>query len=282
MKKYLKLLSKYKKRIIAVLLIIVLAVCIYNIADQSKIDVSFYQVVSEKVSDNVRIVVLADLHLKEFGENNSKLVEKIRNLSPDIIACVGDMNMTDDEDYSVVVTLCEQLVEIAPTYYCLGNNEYEAMLFNDSKIDEDIAATGVHVLNDESEVVTINDTKLNIGGLSQGPEQFERYGHKFFDKYIEEDYFKLLLVHYPDEFLGVLEDYPIDLALCGHAHGGLVRLPFIGGLYSTGEGFLPELTEGYHTISNSNIIISRGLGKSSIWPRLNNPPELVVVDLCWY
>lgn len=282
MKKYIKLLSKYKKRLIAVLVIIVLAVCIYNVADQSKIDVTFYQVVSDKVSDNIRIVVLADLHLKEFGENNSELVEKVGNLNPDIIACVGDMNMTDNEDYSIVITLCEQLVEIAPTYYCLGNNEYEAMLFNGSKIDEDVAATGVHVLDDESEIVTVNDTKLNIGGLSQGPDQFERYGHDFFDKYIEEDYFKLLLVHYPDEFQGVLEDYPIDLALCGHAHGGLVRLPFIGGLYSTGEGIFPELTEGYHTIGNSNIIISRGLGKSSIWPRLNNPPELVVVDLCWY
>lgn len=282
MKKCLSLIKKHRKKIIAVLVIVVLAVCIYNLLDQSDIDVTFYQVTSDKVSDNVRIVVLADLHLKEFGENNSKLVTKISNLKPDIIACVGDMNIEDKDDYSVVTTLCEQLVDIAPVYYSLGNNEYVAMLFNNSNIVPDLRDLGVHVLDDESEVVSIKDTRLNIGGLSQGKDQFERYGHDFFDKYIEEDFFKLLLVHYPEEFQGELEDYPIDLALCGHAHGGQVRLPFIGGLYSTGEGFLPELTEGYHTISNSNIIISRGLGKSSFMPRINNPPELVVVDLCWY
>lgn len=197
-----------------------------NLFNQSKIDVTFYQVHSDKISDNIRIVVLADLHLKEFGKDNVRLVEKIRNLSPDIIACVGDMNMTDDPDYSVVLTLCQQLVDIAPVYYSLGNNEYEAKLFNDSKLSEDVESLGVHVLDDESEVLTIKDTKLNIGGLSQGSEQFERYGHDFFDKYASEDYFKLLLVHYPEVFQGHIEDSEIDLALCGHAHGGQVRLPF--------------------------------------------------------
>ena len=98
-----------------------------------------------------------------------------------------------------MTNLCEKLVNIASVYYALGNNEYEAKLFKDSNITKDLKAVGVHVLDDASEIVDIKDTKLNIGGLSQGPEQFERYGHQFFDKYIEEDYFKLLLVHYPDE-----------------------------------------------------------------------------------
>ena len=263
MKKYFELFSKYKWRIIAVILIIVLAVCAFNLLNQSEIDVTFYQVRSDKVSDNIRIVVLADLHLKEFGKDNIRLVEQIDKLTPDIIACVGDMNNLKNDDYSVVTNLCEKLVNIAPVYYALGNNEYEAKLFKDSNITKDLKAVGVHVLDDASEIVDIKDTKLNIGGLSQGPEQFERYGHQFFDKYIEEDYFKLLLVHYPDEFMGILEDYPIDLALCGHAHGGQVRIPFVGGLYATGQGFFPKLVDGFHQIGNSNVIISRGLGSSA-------------------
>lgn len=282
MKKYLDLFLRYKKRILCVILAIVLCVCVYNLVDQSKIDVSFYQVQSEKVSDNIRIVVIADLHLREFGKDNIKLVEQIERLSPDIIACVGDSNKRKKTNYDPVITLFEQLVDIAPVYYSLGNHEYEAMLFKNSEIDEDLESIGVHVLDDEYEIVQVKNSKINIGGLSQGPPQFERYGKKFFDKYMSEDYFKLLLVHYPHEFQGVIEDYPIDLALCGHAHGGLIRLPGIGGLYAPGQGMLPELTEGYHEIGNSKVIIGRGLGNSNILPRINNRPELCVVDLCWY
>ena len=120
MKKYLKLFWDYKKPIIAVILAVVVLVGGFNLFNQSKIDVTFYEVHSDKISDNIRIVVLADLHLKEFGKDNVRLVEKIRNLSPDIIACVGDMNMTDDPAYSVVLTLCKQLVDIAPVYYSLS------------------------------------------------------------------------------------------------------------------------------------------------------------------
>lgn len=282
MKKYLKLLLSYKKRIICIVLAIVLCICIFNLTDQSTIDVTFYQVQSSKVSNSIRIAVISDLHLKEFGKDNIKLVNQITELHPDIIACVGDSNKRKKNNYDEVITLFKQLVDVAPVYYALGNHEYEVMLFKDSEIDKDLEDIGVHVLDDESEVVQIKDTKLNIGGLSQGPEQFERYGHDFFDKYIEEDYFKLLLCHYPHEFQGVIESYPIDLAICGHAHGGLIRLPLIGGLYAPGQGLFPELTEGYHTIENSNIIISRGLGNSGLVPRVNNRPELAVIDLCWY
>jgi len=282
MRKYLELLLKYKKRIICIILAVVLCVCVFNLVDQSKIDVTFYQVQSSKVSDSIRIVTISDLHLREFGKDNIRLVEQIKSLHPDLIACVGDSNKRKKSNYDEVITLFKQLVDVAPVYYSLGNHEYEAMLFRDSEIDKDLQEIGVHVLNDKSEVVQIKSTKLNIGGLSQGPDQFERYGHDFFDKYIEEDYFKLLLCHYPHEFQGVIEQYPIDLAICGHAHGGLIRLPGIGGVYAPGQGMFPELTEGYHEIENSKVIICRGLGNSNILPRINNRPELAVIDLCWY
>ena len=97
-----------------------------------------------------------------------------------------------------------------------------------------------------------------------------------------DDNFKLLLTHYPEYFLGKLNDYDIDLAITGHAHGGQVRLPFIGGLYAANQGLFPKLCDGYHEDGNSKFIVSRGLGKSGIVPRINNKPEIVIADISWY
>ena len=99
--------------------------------------------------------------------------------------------------------------------------------------------------------------------------------------------YKMLLVHYPEyyaEDTGALIGKDIDMALCGHAHGGQVRLPFLGALYTPDQGFLPTLTAGLHQIGDTSLIISRGLGdgKGTPVPRINNPPELVIVDINWF
>ena len=99
---------------------------------------------------------------------------------------------------------------------------------------------------------------------------------------IGDEEFKLFLCHYPDVFKEAMEDYPVDLALCGHAHGGLIKLPGIGALYSNEQGFFPKLTQGCLQLDGSTVVISRGLGNSSKVPRFNNRPELVVVDVDCY
>lgn len=267
---------------ILVVVLFIMGMVFVVMHQQDELELDFYQVKSEKVSNNIRVVLLSDLHLKEFGKDNIQLVEAVQKLSPDIIAIVGDMNMSGNPDVSVVITLCQQLVRIAPVYYSLGNHEYVDVIFHDSNIIEAINATGAVVLSDDSKKISVGETEILLGGLSQGHDQFERYGHQFFDTYIKDEHFKLLLVHYPELFDGILEKYPIDLALCGHAHGGLVRLPFVGGLYAPNQGFFPQLTEGYHEIENSKVIISRGLGSSHPVPRINNKPEIVIVDINWY
>lgn len=280
--------KKSKKGSITVIALIVLAVLIFvgsaaNYRLNNKLIPTFYQVQSNKVVDNVRIVVISDLHLKEFGESNVRLVDKIQSYHPNIIAIVGDMNMENNPDYSIVINLCARLNAVAPVYYALGNHEIDAMLFNDSQIYYDLKAAGINVFNNEMETVEVGLSKLDIIGLTQNPKEFREYGKKFFDKAMEtDDNFKLVLNHYPENFDGVLEDYPIDLALCGHAHGGQVRLPFIGGLYSADQGLFPKLCDGYHEIGNSKLIITRGLGSSGIMPRINNAPEIAIVDINWY
>ena len=205
-------------------------------------------------------------------------------LSPDIVAIVGDMNLESQPDnYSSVISLCKQLNEIAPVYYCLGNHEIDAMLFKNSNIYKDIKAEGIKIFNNETETVNIGGTAIDIIGLTQNPTEFDEYGKDFFEKAISaDDNFKLLLTHYPEYFLGKLNDYDIDLAITGHAHGGQVRLPFIGGLYAADQGLFPKLCDGYHEDGNSKFIVSRGLGKSGIVPRINNKPEIVIADISWY
>ena len=274
-----------RKFLITLLIILVLAALgtLTVINQNSQLEKTFYQVKSSKLTDNIRIVCISDMHLREFGENNERLVNEIDKLSPDIITLVGDMNTESVPEYDCVITLCKKLNKIAPVYYSLGNHELDAMLFYKSNIYKDVKKAGIKILNNEVEQATIGGTTIDVIGLTQDPQEYAEYGQKFFEKALEEDdNFKLVLNHYPENFMGVLEEYDIDLALAGHAHGGQVRLPWIGGLYSADQGFLPKLCDGYHEIENSKLIITRGLGWSGKIPRINNKPEIAVIDLGWY
>lgn len=252
-------------------------------ADQNTLELSFYHVKSEKVKEGFRIVQLSDLHLKEFGEKNRDLVERVNALSPDIIAVTGDMNMEHNDDYHVVLDLCRQLVEITDVYYVMGNHELVDYAHRKTGIRDDIEKTGVHMLFNRAEMIQVNGNEICIGGLINEPYNYVEYGgKKFMDEYVRSEDFKLLLVHYPEYFMGELEDMPVDLALCGHTHGGIVRLPYIGGVYATEQGFFPPFTEGQHEVNGSVVIVSRGLGESHKIPRINNKPEIVIVDVNWY
>mgnify|MGYP002588411865 CR=1 FL=1 len=105
---------------------------------------SYYQVQSDKLTSNVRVVQLSDLHLHEFGDHNAELIERITALKPDIIAITGDMNDKLVDDYSVVTDLCTELVKIAPVYYVPGNHEWPKIVFHNSPIGTDLEAIGVH------------------------------------------------------------------------------------------------------------------------------------------
>ena len=198
--------------------------------------------------------------------------------APNIIAITGDMNDKLVDDYSVVTDLCTELVKIAPVYYVPGNHEWPKIVFHNSPIGTDLEAIGVHFLADETETLEVNGNTIAIGGVAEAPASYERYASAYFESFEQLDAFKLLLVHYPEYFLedGFFSDVPVDLALCGHTHGGMIRIPGIGGLYTPDQGVLPTLTEGLHQIGDTSLIISRGLGdgKGTPVPRINNPPEL--------
>lgn len=251
---------------------------------QDKIDVTYYQVKSQKLTNNARIVQLGDLHLREFGDGNSELIERVASLEPDIIAITGDMTIDRVKDYTVVTSLVSKLKDIAPVYYSFGNHEFEVYLFEEgSTIAGDIRAAGATLLSNKYEEIDVNSNTIYIGGICAQNYTFnEPTITNFFNEYDKIDGFKLLLSHSPEIFMGNMASHPVDLALAGDAHGGQIRLPFIGGLYAPGQGFLPKYSGGIYQADGSTLVVTRGLGSSSLIPRFNNNPEIVVVDIGRY
>lgn len=274
-------------RILCVLILVTITgILVYNGIINRNFCVTFYQIRSDKVSNNIRIVELADLHNNKFGKKNSKLIDKIASLHPDLIFYAGDMMNHHNSDYSVLFDLSDELSKIAPIYACYGNHEYDQYLFVDKEFRKKLEEHNVTVLSNEKADVVVGRTSFQLIAISDGPEQFDvetNTAKRFLEKLEPTNDCRICLTHYPELFFEKLQNRDIDIAFTGHAHGGLMRLPKIGGIYSNGEGFLPKLTSGVNKMDDgTQVVVSRGLGNSSIWPRINNQPELVVTDICWY
>ena len=282
--KFFATISRYsiEKKIISCIVIIALIalfVMFIGFLDWGRFDISIYEVSSEKIDESVRVVCVSDLHLREFGKNNEKLIEKIKSLKPDIIAVPGDLTISGRKDHTVAVEFLKNLKEVAPVYYSYGNHEYGEILFDKSStLRNDIKNTGVQLVNNSSVTATVNGNKIEIGGFCASEKSFDNAA-KFLKEYEKKDGYKLLLCHHVECFETAMEEYPVDLALTAHAHGGQFRLPVVGPLFAPDQGLFPKLTEGMHELCGSTVIISRGLGNSHFVPRFNNNPEIVVVDI---
>lgn len=245
----------------------------------------FYQIHSRKLTQSCRVVFLTDVHLREYGQDNCDLVQDIRSLAPDLILLGGDLvTYGEGSNYDNMLSLCRQLSEIAPVCGVLGNHEDELYFLNgDQALVEKFTAAGVTILRNQETRYTIRDNVISILGVEGSPKDFYNYGASTFMDSVEPqtDYdLRICLAHIPTYFTEHLENYSFELGLAGHTHGGIVRLPKVGPLYSAEEGFLPDYAGGsYGLANNATLIVSRGLGDSSRVPRINNVPELSVIDI---
>lgn len=251
--------------------------CLYRYLDESQYDIGVTEyTVDAELAAPIKIALVTDLHNHEYGENNIELLNMIRDAKPDIIAVVGDIVYKKSEDTSVMEAFLSDVKNIAPTYCCLGNHEL-SLISKGIDIKGLILKTGVTLLDNETEFIEINGNRIAIGGLTFNPD----YGTpslEYLEKFASVDDYKILLCHYP-EYQWQFMKKDIDLALCGHFHGGLVRIPGLGGLFAPTQGFFPDYTEGVHEINGNHLVVSRGLGSSSFVPRINNPTELVFVNV---
>ncbi|MBR5110732.1 MAG: metallophosphoesterase [Clostridia bacterium] len=287
MKKILKLLLFFFIILVVTVVAIGGAILVYWQYTKTHYEISFFQVTSKKVSRNIRFIVISDIHNREYGENNELLINDIRSLNPDLILFAGDMVIKQQDDYQAVLNLATNLTEIAPCYGILGNHESERIVFsNDKDLPKKFENAGLKMLRNAQDIIHIGMDTIQLIGLSASTTYgFEEYGGRaFMDKTsIDPSAFCVVMAHVPILFDSKLTDYQFDLGVAGHVHGGLAIIPYFGGLYSNEEGFLPTYYAGKYILSNdATLIISRGLGDSQNIPRINNMPELAVIDVNWY
>ena len=279
---------KKRFRILPALLVLILligaSVFFYTSYTKTHYRINFYQETSQKVSDNIRIVVVSDIHNREYGENNETLISDIRDLKPDLILFPGDMVIRDEDDYQPMLDLVSALTGIAPCYGVLGNHESERIYYGDDReLPDKFKNAGLRLLRNAKEDIQIGSDTVQLIGVEGTSYGFEEYGgREFMDKTeIDPSALCILMNHIPILFDKQLSGYDFDLGIAGHVHGGIVVIPFIGGLYTEEEGFFPEFTSGRYILDKQQILIlSGGLGDSKPFPpRINNMPELVVIDI---
>ncbi|MBE6007792.1 MAG: metallophosphoesterase [Lachnospiraceae bacterium] len=225
--------------------------------------------------DGFKIVHISDLHNDEFGDDNQRLLSLIRNTKPDIIALTGDIIDSRRTDTEVAEEFIEDALKIAPVYYSTGN--HESRLKNFPSTEREFIEDGAIVLRNEAKYINKGNHSILIAGIDD-PDFKSTDTASAIKDIGKNDAFTVLLSHRPELF-DIYCKEGIDLTLSGHAHGGQFRLPFIGGIYAPHQGLMPEYTEGLYTNGSSNMIVSRGLGKSLFPIRFNNRPEIVVITL---
>lgn len=259
---------------------------LYMAYTRTHFEITYYRITSSHVSEKLRIVFLSDLHLREYGDGNSELVDTVKSLSPDLIILGGDLVTFPNPDYDNMLSLCRKLSDIAPLYGVLGNHESEIIYGGvDDQLAEKFKRAGVWLLRNEQQTIRIGTNKVELIGLEGALKDFYKYGASDRVESLSEQYdtFRICIDHVPMAFVDYMEDAPFDLGLAGHTHGGLIRLPILGRLYTAEEGLFPDYAGGiYQLDSGAQLIVGCGLGDSSSIPRLYNPPELVLVDVNWY
>lgn len=285
--------NNLKKNTFAILAIALVLTIAATVISNGFIKIAEYNVDLPDFSGNGRIVVISDLHGKEYGKDNARLVLKISEQKPDAIFVVGDMldDSDADNDFAKTTTLLIELSDIAPIYLSLGNQEKEYSGDIIDRFTNAIAENGVTVLDDTFVDCEINGQKLRIGGtmghafpFGRTMEEFENSDEYVFLKAMEKtDSPTIVLAHMPDTFIfNGAHNYwsNIDLVVSGHTHGGVVRLPFLGGLYSPMQGLFPEYDYGLYMLGDKmEMIITSGLSGYKFIPRFLNSPEICVLNL---
>lgn len=265
-----------------IILALIAAVAAFLIKDsRDDLEISRYEVKSQKLPesfDGFKIVQLSDLHGAEFGEDGMELVDKVGSLEPDMIALTGDF-VTDEGDLAAVEKLAARLVKLCPVYFISGNHEFGSGLA--VKVRNILERASVKYLSNEYLTISRGEDGILLGGV-EDPLAYadmlspDELAQKMNDA--APDAFKILLGH-RNYWMTEYPELPVDLIFCGHAHGGLIRIPGVGGLIGTDRRLFPDFDAGEYNNGRYTLIVSRGLGNSVPIPRVFNRPEIVCVEL---
>ena len=285
--------NKFKKATFIILAVVIVITITTTVFSNLCIKISEYTIKLSGFSGSANVVVISDLHGREYGKDNKRLLSKISEQKPDAIFVVGDM--LDDSDvtngFSKTTKLLNDLLDIAPVYFSYGNQEKE---YRHDILDgfvNTITENGIIVLDDSFVDCEIGGQKIRIGGtmghafpFGRTKEEFESSDEYIFLKDMEKtDLPTIVLAHMPDTFIfnGAYNYWSnIDLVVSGHTHGGVVKLPFAGGLYSPMQGLFPEYDYGFYMLGEKmQMVITSGLSGYKFIPRFLNLPEICVLTL---
>ena len=271
-----------KKHFVPKLLLILIVLLIAGLLDSRyRLVVDQFSIVDEELPtafDGFRIVQLSDLHEREFGTNNARLVAAVAKEHPDLIALTGDF-IDSAENIEVTLTLVEQLVELAPVYFISGNHDWASGAME--TLRDLLENIGVTVLDNKWELLEQDGASIAICGVedpngyadSAKPDEVvqavrEAYGERY-----------ILMLAHRNYWMEAYPTLDVNLILCGHGHGGIVRLPIVGGLFGSNGTVFPEYSAGLYNGKTYQMLVSRGLGGGMNIPRLFNNPELVSITL---
>lgn len=268
------------------LVIIMLGVMIY---DSNRFHKVTYEIVSDKVEKDFRFVFLSDLHNKQYGKKNDKLIAEIDACDPDAVFIGGDiLTAAPGKSVEPAAQFIKTIAERYLIYYANGNHEQRLDLYPETY--GDMGKRFEQLLAQESIVRLVNEAEYNqqhnieVIGAQIDRRFYQRFKKVPMDgEYLKEilpkktdEMYTILLAHNPDYFQAYKE-WGADLVLSGHVHGGVMRLPFFGGVLGTNFRFFPKYDGGMFTEDERVMIVSRGLGAHTIPLRIFNPAELVEV-----
>lgn len=229
--------------------------------------------------DQLKIVHLSDIHFPKNRIDPDQLIKETQKADPDVIFLTGDLidRSASIEDVPLA-ELIQSLSQIAPTYSVSGNHETSSRQLD--QWNDIMTENGAVLLENDTHIATLSGEKVAIMGVKDGNQTSMIP--------LSEDIRELpvlLLAHHPEFFPSYTTDNPDiqpDVTFSGHAHGGQIRLPFIGGLFAPGQGFFPKYTSGVYSSSQNadqKLVVSRGIGNSLFPLRINNKPHFIVITL---
>lgn len=272
--------------VIVIILLVLLGVFCYF--QNNTIDKTEYIILSDEIKGAVKLVQLSDLHSKPF----KKVLKKLDEIKPNIIAVTGDYINDKCKNKEKMFEFGKELLNRAPVFYITGN--HERRLDNFDELMKELSDLGFTVLLNDTAQIAVNSSLITFLGLDENQADFKDYKARkkgtfkykdmkpYFEKLDKLGGFKIVLSHFPENFEKVKENnyiqYDFDLQLSGHAHGGQFILPFLGPIYSPGQGIFPKYARGSFG-QRPQLIVSRGLGNAEFPLRLFNHPEINVIYL---
>lgn len=292
-------ISKSVIFILTIVILIFLA-CVFEIIREiHTFTITEYVVTTDKISKNdkdITIIFLSDLHNRIYGKNNSRLLQAVKQQSPDFILIGGDMIVGMSQlPFNHTLQFVRELTRICPVVYSNGNHEQRLKIVDGAGKEnydfykDELIKNGVIYLENSNVLINSGNSKIRIFGLELPFVAFKKFHKMPMDENDisemigkmdagKEECYKILLAHNP-AYMDAYLKWGADMILSGHLHGGLVRVPGIGGIITPQGFFFPKYSGEMTKLGNQTVIVSRGLGTHTLNIRLFNTPELISIRL---